>query len=202
MSKKMAENIFEPPTSKAKLNTQISEVNMYNPVEMQGRFFVLNSFFRSYFLTNGLELMCAKYDSQNTASSTFTHIHNVLLCDIFVSWCKLFGVDSEECHWKNLVKDEVDFRKYLYSQLSITPNEFRAYQKQVLDFRNKWVVHYEPSYNHSVVPHFEHMYESALALHCYLRNHVSSDYGGPKCMKEFGEHVVKTFFNAFNEPQK
>ncbi|MGF1888095.1 hypothetical protein L4D13_18375 [Photobacterium profundum] len=169
---------------------------MYNSVEMQGRFFVLNSFFRSYYLTNGLDSLCESYDSSQRELSTFTHIHNVLLSDVVISWCKLFGMNSEDCHWKNLVENHDDFRNCLSEQLGLSVKEFREYQLKVLDFRNKWVVHYEPSYDHDIIPYFEHMYASALALHNYLREQAGVDYGGPECIESFGEDVVKLFVKS------
>ncbi|KJY79674.1 hypothetical protein [Vibrio nigripulchritudo] len=173
---------------------------MYNPVEMQGRFFVLNSFFRSYSLANSLESLCGQYDANSKDESTFTHIHNVMLCDTVISWCKLFGSDTEECHWKNLVTDHADFRKQLFSDLGISAKKFREYQLKVLGFRNKWVVHYEPSYNHDIIPLFEHMFASALSLHNYLRVTVGNDYGGPECMEDFGTRVVESLVKHLKEP--
>ncbi|HAS3638526.1 TPA: hypothetical protein I6187_003507 [Vibrio cholerae] len=173
---------------------------MYNPVEMQGRFFVLNSFFRSYSLTNGLDALCEEYDANSKDESTFTHIHNVMLCDTVISWCKLFGNDTEECHWKNLVNDHADFRKHLFSDLGISEKKFREYQSQVLDFRNKWVVHYEPSYNHDIIPLFDHMFASALCLHNYLREQVGNDYVGPECMENFGSKVVESLVQRLKKP--
>jgi hypothetical protein len=166
---------------------------MYNPVEMQGRFFVLNSFFRSYHLINSLDFLCEEYDKEQSELSPWTHIHNVLLSDAVISWSKLFGMDSEECHWKNLVNNQDNFKKELFEKLGISPKEFRKYQLKVLDFRNKWVVHYEPSYKHDIIPYFEHMHASALALHNYLRIQVGENYGGPECMESFGKEVAESF---------
>jgi len=166
---------------------------MYNPVEMQGRFFVLNSFFRSYHLINSLDILCEEFDREQRELSTLTHIHNVLLSDAVISWSKLFGMDSEECHWKNLVQNHDDFKEELFDKLGISPKEFRSYQVKVLDFRNKWVVHYEPSYKHDIIPYFEHMHNSALALHNYLRKQVGEEYGGPECMESFGKEVAESF---------
>lgn len=173
---------------------------MYNSKEMQGRFFVLNSFFRSYALINSLDSLCGQYDAESKGESTFTHIHNVLLCDCVISWCKIFGLDTEDCHWKNLVKNKEEFRSKLFVDLGIPPKEFREYQLKVIDFRNKWVVHYEPSYDHDIVPLFEHMYTSALSLHNYLREQVGNDYGGPECMEKFGGNVVDSFLQRLKIP--
>lgn len=173
---------------------------MYNSIEMQGRFFVLNSFFRSYYLMDYLDEVCAVYDAIFKEESTFTHIHNVILCDVVVNWCKLFGNDSEECHWKKLVADQEGFRKYLFSSLDICNKKFREYQLEVLEFRNKWVVHYEPSYNHDIIPLFDHMFASALCLHDYLRAQVGNDYGGPKNMEKFGSKVVESLVQHLKEP--
>ncbi|WP_216599476.1 hypothetical protein, partial [Vibrio hepatarius] len=144
--------------------------------------------------------LCSLYDSNSKSESTFTHIHNVLLCDTVVSWCKLFGSDIEECHWKKIIVDHKGFRDRLFAELGITPQKFRDYQLKVLDFRNKWVVHYEPSYKHDIIPLFDHMYQSALCLHNYLRELVGSDYGGPECMEQFSKSVVDSMVHRLVEP--
>ncbi|HFQ4907410.1 hypothetical protein [Vibrio owensii] len=164
---------------------------MENFTEVQGRFFALNSFFRSYYSFEALGDICNDYDSVYQSLNPFTHIHNVLLCDAVISWCKVFGSNKEECHWKNLISDHQAFRDRLFSELNITQKEFAAYQSKVLDFRNKWVVHYEPSYKHDVVPHFDLMLKSAVILHTFLRENVSDEfiYNGPVSIEGFGRSV-------------
>ncbi|MFA0607465.1 hypothetical protein [Vibrio amylolyticus] len=177
---------------------------MENHIEVQGRFFALNSFFRSYYSFLALDDICNDYDSVYQKLNPFTHMHNVLLCDSVISWCKVFGTDTEECHWKNLIEDHQGFRKCLLGKLGVTQQEFRNYQLHVLEFRNKWVVHYEPSYQHKPVPDFDLMLKSAIVLHTYLRENVSDKfiYSGPVSIEGFGRSVGMAIIDSLKPIEK
>lgn len=127
-------------------------------------------------------------------------MHNVLLCDAVVNWCKIFGTNSEECHWKNIVKNHDHFRDYLFDRLSISHAVFTNYQKGMLSFRNKWVAHYDPDHKHKAVPFFEIAHESAVALHSYLRESpdITFHYNGPDDVNQFGQSVAAALFSVPN----
>ena len=170
---------------------------MNDSKELHSRFIWLNSFFRSHYSSLALEKKCAQLDETFQGLDPFAHLHNVLLYDAVISWCKIFGAKSEECHWKCLIDDQDDFRKFLFSRLSVSKQEFHQYWLDMQEFRNKWVVHYDPSHKHNVVPHFEIAVESAEALHLYLRNNANKliTYTGPESIVDFGESVADAFMS-------
>lgn len=173
---------------------------MNNPKELQGRFVWLNAFFRSYYSFKELAAICDRLDQPHGDLRPFTHLHNVLLYDTVISWCKIFGSNSEDCHWKHVVRDHDQFRKYLFDHLGIRKEEFSNYHASVIEFRNKWVVHYDPKYTHNVVPELEIAHESSKTLHSYLRefSHEGIQYDGPTSIVEFGKNVAHVMISKLN----
>lgn len=174
---------------------------MHGPPEIRdldSRFTWLTAFFRSYYCFFALHPLCDDLDGEDDGLLPFRHLSNVLLYDTVVNWCKIFGVDSEDCHWKRVIKDHDAFRSFLLDRLRIGQPAFGSYQKSVLEFRNKWVVHFDPQYDHSVIPDLEIAHESALALHEYLRQSPMDGayYNGPNSMPKFGRMVASKFIAA------
>ncbi len=165
--------------------------------ELQSRFEWLNAFFRSYHSFLVIEEKCTELDSKYKNLSPFTHLNNVLLYDTVINWCKIFGSHSEECHWKRVVKDPDDFRAYLFNSIGKTQQEFNEYHKEIIEFRNKWVVHFDPNYKHPEVPFFVIANDSAVALHSYLKEQSNKEYpyGGPENIEKFGKDVARVLFS-------
>lgn len=166
--------------------------------DLESRLTWLTAFFRSYYCFFALHPLCDGLDGKHDNLLPFRHLSNVLLYDTVVNWCKIFGVDSEDCHWKRVVKDHDAFRSFLLERLHIDRPAFRNYQESVLEFRNKWVVHFDPQYDHSVVPKLDVAHESAIALHEYLCQPLidGMDYNGPESMIQFGQKVASKFIAA------
>jgi hypothetical protein len=166
--------------------------------DLDSRFKWLTAFFRSYYCFFALHPLCAELDGDDDDLLPFRHLSNVLLYDTIINWCKIFGVDSEDCHWKRLVKDHDAFRGFLFQRLRMDRKAFGQYQASILEFRNKWVVHFDPQYDHSVVPKLEVAHESAIALHEYLRQSRMDGmyYNGPESMPQFGSMVASKFVQA------
>ncbi len=169
--------------------------------EIQGRFVWLNAFFRSYHSFLEIENKCTELDSKYENLYPFTHLRNVLLYDTVINWCKIFGSNKEECHWKKVVEDHKKFRTYLFQSIGKTQQEFSEYQENILEFRNKWVVHYDPSYKHPTVPFFEIAHDSAIALHSYLKEQSNAEYSydGPEDIEIFGKDVASVLFSKLLE---
>lgn len=166
--------------------------------DIESRFTWLTAFFRSYHCFYALYPLCKVLDRDDDHLLPFWHLSNVLLYDTIINWCKVFGTNSEECHWKHIVDDSTIFRNFLLVQLCIDEKTFREYQTSILEFRNKWVVHFDPQYDHSVVPELDLAYKSAMVLHEYLRRSkmVDQKYNGPESMDKFGAMVALKFIAA------
>ena len=86
--------------------------------EINGRYYWLYSFFRSKACYDALTDHLSLLDSPTT--HPYTHIFNALIQDAFLSWCKVFGTDAEDCHWKKLLEDHDDFRDLLFTIIVIS----------------------------------------------------------------------------------
>ena len=65
-----------------------------------------------------------------------------------IAWCSVFGQDSENLHWKNTPKDNLqqaqqDFRNMLFSRTGFNPQQWKAYHKDMVDFRSRFVAHFD-----------------------------------------------------------
>jgi|CXWL01.1.fsa_nt_gi hypothetical protein len=62
-----------------------------------------------------------------------------------LNWCKLFGADKEEHHWKNIVdkKFHDSFRQLLYKDLNVNAEEYKRIRDTVKDFRDNYTSHRE-----------------------------------------------------------
>lgn len=147
------------------------------------RYNILYSFFRSKACYEVLKDYLDLLDSNVT--HPFTHIQNLLIQDVFLSWCKVFGTNMEECHWKCLINDHEDFKKELYFE--ITEKEFSDYWSSVIEFRNKWVVHSDPKHKQNPVPYLDIAEKSARYLFDYITRTYRDEftYDGPKSLDIF-----------------
>lgn len=160
---------------------------------INGRYKELYSFFRSKACHDALTLHLSKLDESETHA--YTHISNLLIENAFLSWCKVFGTNAEDCHWKKILNDHEEFKNLLFDELGISEDEFSEYWKSVIDFRNKWVVHYEPAYQQKKVPLFDIAFASSTILFKYLTESNKNDYQyrGPDSILAFAEQVKLDF---------
>lgn len=86
------------------------------------------------------------------------------LLDVAVlEWCKLFGSDAEELHWKNLFQDEAGFRAGLLAQVGLQKANWDAYHDQMKTYRDQHVAHLDFN-GHNLVnyPELDHALSSAV----------------------------------------
>ena len=161
--------------------------------KINAKYYSLYSFFRSKASYDVLKKHLEKLDSDFT--NPYTHIQNLLLQDVFLSWCKVFGSKSEECHWTKLILNTNHFRTKLYSGLNISPEEYLSYWNAIIAFRNKWVVHYDPFFKHDPVPYLDIAVKSASILFDYITstNELQYEYKGPESIEEYIENVKNDF---------
>lgn len=63
-------------------------------------------------------------------------IHYNFIRTASLNWCKLFGTDNEENHWKKIISEDFhhEFCQKLYSNLNITLEEFDEIRKKLKIF--------------------------------------------------------------------
>lgn len=66
-----------------------------------------------------------------------------------IAWCKVFGSSTEDMHWTKTPTGEIvqqaqqNFRHRVLSRTGFTQEKWVAYHKGMLDFRNKYVAHFD-----------------------------------------------------------
>lgn len=60
-----------------------------------------------------------------------------------LNWCHLFGNDTDDLHWLTIMANTDEFREKLLEAVDMNFNEWKAYRKTVIDYRNKDVAHIE-----------------------------------------------------------
>ncbi len=72
-----------------------------------------------------------------------------------IDWCKIFGTDDNEIHWKKAVitnskKFQNEFRQKIYKATGLNSKEWGDYHREMIGFRNKYVAHYVKDYDEPV----------------------------------------------------
>jgi hypothetical protein len=82
------------------------------------------------------------YPSEFWSTTVAGHLHLAL-----IEWCKVFGSDSEDIHWKktpigNTAQQAIEnFRQRILDKNACTSEEWRIYHKSLVDMRGKYVTH-------------------------------------------------------------
>ena len=66
-----------------------------------------------------------------------------------MAWCNVFGSRKENMHWAKTPTGDIvpqaqqDFRHRVLSKTGFTQEQWETYHKQMLDFRDKYVAHFD-----------------------------------------------------------
>lgn len=74
---------------------------------------------------------------------------NTHLMNSIIEWCKVFGIDSNESHWKKIcLKNnqsfEAEIRQRIQTQTGFSSKEWFDYWKRFCEFRNEYCAHRNP----------------------------------------------------------
>jgi hypothetical protein len=104
-----------------------------------------------------------------------------------VEWCKVFGADSNETHWKKAVlesQDQIMFRNELLRATAMTVGQWDAYWKEMKYFRDKYVAHRDVSSNRRDVPLFDAALLISIAYDEWVRATFSPNLRGMELREE------------------
>lgn len=87
-----------------------------------------------------------------------------------LEWCKVFGANQEETHWKKVVPDsERDrFRERLLGRLDVTPEIWDEYWNGMKSYRDNLAAHHNETNEVSSYPDLELALRSAYFYYSYL----------------------------------
>lgn len=169
-------------------------IHVENRERVENALMILATFSRCYHLFYAIS-SCLEAPGDQTANAfPFRTIANALLVDATISWCKVFGSNSENTHWKTVIPEETIFRNALYENLGIRGPEFLEYWREMTGFRNRIVAHFDNSYiQGGRTPSFEIARKSAYFAHKYILANIpdEAEYVGPRDLEELGRHAVQ-----------
>ncbi len=124
-----------------------------------------------------------------------------------LEWCKIFGMNSEPCHWKNVVpnKEHGAFRAAMLSALSISASDWDDYWNEMTTYRTRLVAHHFEVPRLVNYPKLDLILKSTYFYYSYLirelRDLGETDY--PDSLADYGEkfevqaiHIAQTAVSA------
>lgn len=110
-----------------------------------------------------------------------------------ISWCVLFGsdhIDHQRLHWKNMFEPNA-FRDGLLASLGMPLDDWRAYRKTVVDYRNDLSAHRSLNPKPEFHPNFDHGIAAADFYYECLRQRFVAEMGRPVAGGPFTEEFDK-----------
>ncbi len=113
-----------------------------------------------------------------------------------MSWCIVFGSDHAEhqaLHWKNLFPETDAFRQGLLKALAMSINDWRAYRKTVVDYRDEHAAHRDLRPDATHYPNFDAALAAADFYHerlCELmKERLDRGTDGPSLIDQFKDRL-------------
>ena len=112
-------------------------------------------------------------------SELWTRTIDAYLLRAAVDWCMIFGADSNEIHWKQVVADKPDqddFRSHLLADLDMTEAEWKDYWFGITTFRNDFAAHRPAKSPHPGVPKMEPAFCAVISYDEWLRGKMHAGF--------------------------
>jgi len=117
----------------------------------------------------------------------------------------IFGADSNEIHWKNVVPDksnQADFRNRLLSDLGMTGTEWRDYWSGMTTFRNDFAAHRPAKSPHPQVPKMESALRAVIAYDEWVRGAIHAGFDfvlNEPVLEDRYDRLMRTSLEPFEE---
>ncbi len=87
-----------------------------------------------------------------------------------LEWCKIFGSDGEETHWKNIVPaaEHEQFRQRLIVSVGISAEQWSAYWQEMKLYRDNLVAHHIEGKRVANYPNLDIALQSSFAYYNFL----------------------------------
>jgi hypothetical protein len=94
-----------------------------------------------------------------------------------ISWCMVFGAESNSTHWKKLALDnntiDISLKEYVMAKTGVNEKDYDDYWGKMVSFRNYFVAH-KKDFNNSV-PYFEFGEKIVEYFDQWIRNLIYPD---------------------------
>lgn len=119
-------------------------------------------------------------------------IADMSYADAIVSWNGIFGVNSQESHWKKFTKQEAIpsesklkpfSTELLLQHLGMSSNEWKKYWRTMTQMRNKRLAHLDHGFSMKSYPNITNAMHSACFYRTWLRTLIEEQ-------QKFGESIA------------
>ncbi len=91
-----------------------------------------------------------------------------------IDWCKIFGTDDQDTHWKKQVPEieHESFRKGMFLYMNISETEWVKSWKHFTYYRNNFAAHNSSAVTGGKYPELDVVLKSSFYYYSYLRENV------------------------------
>jgi hypothetical protein len=150
------------------------------------------AFFRAMFKNPHDHNLIASPDELISNSKFIIELSNSLSDRIILLWCSMFGVDSEDGHWKKLIpiNDHESFKKSIQLACFINEYEQKVFWDELTNFRIKYLAHssIQTSWTH---PNIDYCFSTATLFY----NWINKD----DCLTSINPTAPKSLRTVFEE---
>lgn len=148
---------------------------LFNAKVIEAQHELIVEFSRSFIyyrtIHKSLSLKQLKTDEQ-----FWIHSLNAFLNSAIIQWCKVFGTDSNEVHWKKAINENyINFQKVIKDEIlkntNFSFNEWKNYHKEMRNFRNSYSAHRHTS-NLPPVPFLVKAFKVATAYFDFMHREL------------------------------
>src|ERR1700690_561835 len=139
-----------------------------DPVEVQ--FHLAHDCIRGCIYVEHIASVCAK-------NNAWVSICDMCYSEAIISWNQLFGTDSQEAHWKKLAEVlpipagaelEPFGMAMVVDGLNIAKDDWKKYHKEMVDFRNNRLAHFDFGFRYEGRPSLTWALQSACLYREWL----------------------------------
>lgn len=127
----------------------------------------------------------------------WVHLNNVTLNDLIIKWCKVFGTDDNELHWKKSSSLDGYTKQVRELILNVFDGNFKyweEYRKEKCNFRNTYSAH-RNFREYKAVPKLDKGFQVAACYFDFLVNDIGPWLGYQPYLSEYVENHKKITLN-------
>ena len=130
----------------------------------------------------------------DSALNFWRFINGSMLDVAIIEWCKIFGTDDQETHWKKQVPEvkHERFRKDMLLYMKTSEKEWTSSWKHFTHYRNNYAAHNNTAVAGGKYPELDIILKSSFYYYSYLRGSaLKSNIKLPKCLETYYENFLE-----------
>ena len=131
----------------------------------------------------------AAYNRRQMKSEFWKLTSDAHLLRATITWCMVFGSDTNSTHWKQLstTTSQTDYQQYL----GLSGDQRQQYWNDMKDFRDKYAAHHDPDFANPV-PNFDVALKVAFYYDHWVRKLIFPDTVEEPALGSFARSLQET----------